>query len=592
MKKFLSIFLAVSLIFTAVSPVFAARTPSQKEEVVYGILGSDGSVQSIYVVNSFMGGMITDYGNYSAVSNMTTSEKLTQNGDMITINTTTDRFYYQGMLESKVLPWNIAIRYKLDGKEISASKLAGKSGALMIAMSVTQNASVNPTFYENYTLQVSLTLDTAKCAEIASPNATIASAGKNKVVAHTILPGNDANITVTANVQDFTMSGIEITAMPLSMLIKMPDTDSLTKDMTSLPDAVSSLNDGAKKLSEGIAKTYPGAHKLTNGSSDFASGLSELSSNSGNVLSASRQINTALADMARALEEGSRSFDLGDIYALPGGLRQLRDGLTGITDGIQTLKNGYASAYSALDSAISSIPGADIDPSGLYVAVSGDDALTATLDQLMGYYAAAKTVKGTYAAVQEAFVSVEGSLDAMNGSIGTITGMLSEMANEIEQSLSAMNFVAQIQQLKDGLSQLSNNYGQFHAGLDEYMSGVERLSEGYGEIDAGIQSLAGGIGKLNTGAEDLYEGTSELNDAVADLPDTIQIEIDEMVKQYDKSNFVPVSFISDKNTSVTVVQFVLKTPSIELPEIMETAVTTPVKLTFWQKLLKLFGFYR
>jgi X-X-X-Leu-X-X-Gly heptad repeat protein len=147
-----------------------------------------------------------------------------------------------------------------------------------------------------------------------------------------------------------------------------------------------------------------------------------------------------------------------------------------------------------------------------------------------------------------------------------------------------------MRQLKDGLSRLSSNYNQFHAGLDKYTSGVEHLSDGYGEIDAGIQSLTGGIGKLNTGTEDLYEGTSELNDAVADLPDTIQIEIDEMVKPYDKSDFVPISFVSNKNTSVTTVQFVLKTPSIELPEMLESAVTTPVKLTFWQKLLKLFGF--
>ncbi|MDD4432022.1 MAG: hypothetical protein PHF61_11540, partial [Bacteroidales bacterium] len=215
-----------------------------------------------------------------------------------------------------------------------------------------------------------------------------------------------------------------------------------------------------------------------------------------------------------------------------------------------------------------------------------NEALTATLDQLMEYYAAAKTVKGTYTAVQEAFAAVEGSLDAMSGSIGTIAGPLAGMVNE------GMDFAAQMQQLKDGLSRLANNYGQFHAGLDQYMSGVGRLADGYGEVDAGIKSLTGGIGELNTGAKDLYAGASELNEAVAGLPDAIQVKIDEMAKQYDKSDFVPVSFASDKNTDVGAVQFVIKTASIELPAVQQPAVPMPEKLTFWQKLLKLFGLSR
>ena len=591
MKKFLSIFLIVALMFTATVPAFAVGTPTQKEEVVYGILGFDGRVQSIYLVNSFKGGMITDYGNYSTVSNMTSSEKLTQSGDLITINTAADRFYYQGKLETKVLPWNIAVKYKLDGKETSVSELAGKNGALAITMSITQNEAANPTFYENYMLQVSLSLDTEKCTDIVSPKAAIANAGKNKVIAHTVMPGKDANITVTANVRDFAMSGIEVTAMPLSMLIEMPDTDSLTEGMTSLSDAVSNLNDGVKKLSEGIAETDSGARKLADGSSDFADGLSRLSDNSGNLLNSSTQIRTALADIVRALDRGDDDFDLEKLAGLPNGLRQLADGLSEIMDGMLTLKNGYSSAYSALDSSISDIPDTDIDPSALYRAADGNEELTATVDQLMRYYAAAKTVKGTYAAVQEAFSSVESSLDTISGSIGTIAGTLSGMANEIERSQSRMDVAVKMRQLKEGLSQLLNNYGQFHSGLGEYMSGVKRVASRYGEVHTGIKSLKSGIGELDTGAKDLYQGTSGLNKSVADLPDTIQVEIDELTKQYDKSDFIPVSFVSNKNTNVTAVQFLLKTAPIELPEAPQPTAASPVELTFWQKLLKLFGLY-
>ena len=99
------------------------------------------------------------------------------------------------------------------------------------------------------------------------------------MIAHTIMPGENANITVKANVQDFSWEGIEITALPLFMPIEAPDADNLTDDMTSLADAVSALNDGVEELSEGIEKTCSGADKLVSGSADFASGLSELGDN-------------------------------------------------------------------------------------------------------------------------------------------------------------------------------------------------------------------------------------------------------------------------------------------------------------------------
>lgn len=590
MKKFLSVFLTIALVLALSAPAFAADMPTEKEEVVYGILGMDGRVQSIYVVNSFLGGKITDYGNYRAVSNMTTSENLTKSGSMITINTKADRFYYQGTLESKALPWDITIKYKLDGKEISATELAGKNGELAITLSTSQNKTVNPAFYENYMLQISLALDTEKCTEIVSPNAAIANAGKVKIIVHTVMPGSDADILVEAKVQDFAMSEIEITAMPLSMSIEVPEIDGLTEDMELLADAVSALNEGVKELAEGTAKTYSGADNLTAGSSSFAMGLSALSDNSGEMLNGSAQIKDALANIAGSLEGGS-GIDLGGLSALPGGLRRLAAGLTEIKDGMDTLEDGYSQAYGALDSAISAIPDADIDPTGLYGALAGDPGLNATLDQLMGYYAAAKTVKGTYAQVQAAFAAVSGTLITLSASIDTISGTLSEMANEIQQSLRGADIGSQIRQLQDGLSQLSDNYDEFHAGLGEYTRGVIDLSAGYTEVHTGLKSLTGGIGELNTGAKDLRKGTNKLNDAVSDLPDTMEAEIDKLTSQYNKADFEPVSFVSAKNTKVTLVQFVLKTTSIELPEEQEPTVEAPVKLTFWQKLLKLFGLY-
>lgn len=588
MKRYLAILLCAFLLFAAV-PAFAV---SPKEEVVYGILDHDGSVKSIYVVNSFIGGKVTDYGDYSFVRNMTTSEKLTQNGDAVNIDTVYDRFYYQGTLKSSNLPWKFAIQYSLDGKTVSPSELAGKSGALTIDLSVSKNPAVNPVFYDNYMLQISLTMDTQKCDDIRSENATIASAGRNKVIAHTVLPGKDAQIKVSANVRNFTMAGIEINAMPFSMPIEMPDTDALTEDMTLLSDAVGELNDGVARLSDGISQTYSGAKKLADGSANIAGGLKQLETNSEQLLEASAQIQSALSTIAGSLSNQSGGgFSLAGFDELPATLRQLANGLKQITGSMETLKNAYAAAYAALRNAISTIPDADVDPAPLYAAAYGNQELTRALDRLMEYYKAAKTVKGTYAAVKEAFDAVEGGLETISGSVGTIADSLTAMADAIEQAMSGMDFVAQLRQLKQGLTELSANYSQFHQGLDGYMSAVKTLSGGYGEVHKGLQSLKGGIGQLDSGAKELSSGTGELNEAVADLPNEVQSQIDELTKDYEKPDFTPVSFVSDKNANVSAVQFVLKTGAIELPETVQTVAAEPVKLTFWQKLLRLFGLY-
>ena len=90
MKKVLSAILAAALLLALSPPAFAgslsaadaapvgtepvissagldANVPTEKDEVVYGILNADGSANSVYVVNDFdpVSGTITDYGDYS-----------------------------------------------------------------------------------------------------------------------------------------------------------------------------------------------------------------------------------------------------------------------------------------------------------------------------------------------------------------------------------------------------------------------------------------------------------------------------------------------------------------------------------------------
>ncbi|HOV69068.1 MAG TPA: hypothetical protein PLZ84_01945, partial [Clostridia bacterium] len=297
MKKVLSIILAAALAFNIV-PSSAQNAPSPKEEVIYGILNHDGSVDNLYAVNIFSGGAITDYGDYTDIRNLTTSEQINVDGDKITANTEADRFYYQGTLKNKELPWDIAIKYYLDGREISADDLGGKTGALKIQISVKQNNKVNSTFFDNYALQITLALDNSLCSNIAADNATIAEAGSKKQLAFTVLPGKGADIEVTADVRDFEMDPISINGIRLAFDIDI-DTGEFTEQVAELTDAVKGLDDGASELLDGITQLSDGMQRYINGVKAFKDGLGKLTAGIDRLNTGAAQIKGGLSELTK-----------------------------------------------------------------------------------------------------------------------------------------------------------------------------------------------------------------------------------------------------------------------------------------------------
>lgn len=179
LNKTISAGLAVMMIISSGVTAFASDSTS-KEEVIYVMTDASGSTESVYAVNIYKGGNITDYGEYSSVRLMNTSDSVSYNDDKITLSSSEDKVYLQGDMIETELPWNIEITYKLDGESISAQELAGKSGALEIGFKVTKNKKCISGFYENYALQASFTLDTKLCENITAENATIANVGSKK----------------------------------------------------------------------------------------------------------------------------------------------------------------------------------------------------------------------------------------------------------------------------------------------------------------------------------------------------------------------------------------------------------------------------
>ena len=252
-------------------------------------------------VNQFeltQAGSVTDHGSYTAVTNLTNTEPVTQQGGTVTFTSTKGNFYYQGDLVSTELPWIIGISYTLDGKPIAPDALAGQSGQMEIHITTRQNENVNAVFYENYMLQIALKLDSDKCSNISAPDATIAIAGKNTSVNFTVMPKKDADVTVSAAVTDFTMDGIQVSGIPLSLSVDLSETDDMISNFEKLADGIAKLNDGVGDLSDGTSKLNDGAGSLKDGSANIQDGLTQLSDNSGQLVAASAQIKDVLSQIS------------------------------------------------------------------------------------------------------------------------------------------------------------------------------------------------------------------------------------------------------------------------------------------------------
>ena len=161
-KKIMAVTMCGALAAGMVLSVYADEA-AVKDENVYVNLNGDGSVADVYVVNEYMLDAdtdIVDYGEYSSVENLSSEEEIIKKGDKVTVEADQGKFIYQGSLENAVLPWIISISYTLDGKKVTAEELAGADGKLEIHVDIKENPDSDDTFFDNYLMQATVTLNT------------------------------------------------------------------------------------------------------------------------------------------------------------------------------------------------------------------------------------------------------------------------------------------------------------------------------------------------------------------------------------------------------------------------------------------------
>ena len=562
-------------------PAAAADAPAATgaEEVIYAKLDAAGEPLSAYAVvalNGDAGESITHYGAYTAVENLTDTSALTYEDGAVTATIPEGgRLYYQGTLESFELPWDIAIGYELDGRSISPAELGGQSGALEMSLSVKPNGNAPGAFADEMMLQITVTLDASLCKNISAGGATVANAGGDKTLAFTVLPGAEAEYTVTADVEDFTMAGLTIAGVNYDIASAMGDTAEITDGVGQMTDAISQLSDGASQLASGAGSLRSGAGSFGSGLSTLSAGSAELVAGSEQIAGALAQISASLpgagagadAEAAAAAAAGAQSagagmtLDLSALAQLPAGLEQAADGLEQAGAALAQLAEGYGAAYPALAQAVEAIPEPSVSEEdiGALMALAPDNAALAAL---VANYQAAQTVKAVWAQASAAFEAVQDNLPALAEGVNSAAASLRQTAQQISAAMSATGGqidLSGLLQLTSGLSQLAQSYSAFHEGLVSYAGGVDALSANWSSVYSGISSLASGAGELS-------DGVAALNEETSKIPELIDELTGGSTEDESADASAQASFLDGRNGDTASVQFVIMTEGISEPE--------------------------
>ena len=282
------------------------------------------------------------------------------------------------------------------------------------------------------------------------------------------------------------------------------------------------------ELTEGVATMSENAEKLADGSDSFNGGLQSVKSKTGDFAANI----AALHDNAGKLNDAAVAFGAG-IAAAGGELGLLPQSLA------------------ALTGAVMQIP-------------APPDALTAYAQSMLTGDDPQQT------ALAAAFL-------AQNATI-----------SEVKNGISALDSFDLA-----GIAQLQGSYAQLQGGIDGIYSALGAINTAVsGELVPAISTMSTSYSALNEGTAKLADAIVKLNENVAEVPDMLREKIDEYIGSYLPAEGHPGSFVSEANAATSVL-FVMQTQEITMPEAAaENVPTARQPVTFWEKLLNLFGLFK
>lgn len=557
MKKVIPIMLLTTLIsYTA--PVFAVT----KDETVYTKLNVKGeqykTIVSTELKNKNNLEKIVDLTNLLNIENTSGDETFSKDGDTLIWDAKGNDIYYQGETEAK-LPIELEIKYKLNGEEISAKDIAGKSGKVTIKLEYKNNdehiVNVNGRSEKMYTpfLLVSGTiLRNSNNKNIEITNGKIINDGTKSIIIGIALPGLQESLGVSKDTINIP-SGMEINMdaidFELDSIITFATPKLLDEEDSNLTAEMKELSSKINLIREATEKLKTGADTLKNGTEDYSQKSELFNGKMEELQNGVGYINNQYTTLDTGINTVNNSTSL------------IQNGAEQIYNGVQELPTMLGELVTGLDTASTTLRGIEDTQEKILLSETEINAIVTAISNDTTIDATTKTALITKIKTQNA------TLQKTNeGIIGVATGIETAKDTITANNQKISSLIDGVTQIYNGTSELSKGTANLAKGSNKVKEGLNTLNSSTVALKSADDALTQGAKTISAGASELYEGietfNNEINKYLNGAINQVAIRAEKLVMLSEEYN----NFTKINEQSKGKVKFIMMTDSLKKEE--------------------------
>lgn len=573
-KKMISGLLLFTITSYMTIPVFAAS----KSETVYSNLDSNGkaykTIVSTQLTNEDKSDEITDISNLLNIENTNGDETFKKEGNQIVWDSNGNNIYYKGESD-KQLPVECKITYELNGEEISAEELKGKSGNVKIKINYTNNekhiVSINGkqvTMYTPFIIVAGTKIDNAKNKNIQITNGKIVDNGESTLAVGIAMPGMQENIGISKSKIDIPEEieiSMETEDFEMGNIIAVVAVKGIDEDLTS---DLNSMYSQIDELSNASNEILAGANQLKEGTSELVSGVDQLKDGTGAAYAGSKQIKDEVEESTKNLKnDNTPAIDEKTLEAIKAQAMQsatLSDeqkaGIKAQAKAGATLTDAQKAGIAAQAKAgatLTDTQKAAIKAEAQKGATFTDAQKTAIIEEAQKKYptelteaekqlilavaqdTAYQTAEATALTVAKSVAQSTAEATALKVAQDVATQTAETTAITVAQSTATQTAGATATQTATQVgNQAKQKFtNQVVSQMSTLGNALDELTDGLANIDNGVSTLSAGTNKLDNGAVQLANGVKTFNDqGISKINNLVNGDLKNIASRVEKMN--------------------------------------------------------
>lgn len=551
--------LAVTLLIPQLGSFAKAAPPTPStDEAVYVNLDEYGSMTAMRIVKGvYLNGSttISDYGDYSAVYNMTSDDKPKLREDGVDIDvTSTDgaRFYYECIPNdpaSLQMPWTFDVSYKLDGAPVKAEDLAGVSGLVEINIHAIPNPNASEYYRNNMTLMVGTGIDMSKTKSLEAPGAQIQSMGSYKFAVFLALPGEEDTYTIRIGSDKFETMGV--------YMMMAPATLSQLDDISDFRDVRDKLKDSHNDVYAGLSDLLDTMTGMHNGIQSMATGISGINDVRRQLIASRGKIDPDLDATLSVLDTLAGDTDalIPELTAMQSNMNALHTNTTDMLTTMTGMREDMESYHTVLKNMRNNLSNIKDFLDEM------DDKTGANWLYLSDIKTALKNVRTDSEDLQEKLKDLRKEMNHLDGVGDTLTSMMQEIAANLknnylvstdqEGNVTGINSETKkqleaLQTISENLPSIKNILETLNENGRDSVESTEYMLKSINQLLSASESIVGELEDINDIIEE-YKGTAqdaatiaqkatELADTTLNRTDDLLAQIEPLQKTLDQAN--------------------------------------------------------